>query len=180
MGQMGLTDEHRKQAIALFKEGAESGFSIDDVMIRFQSRCGRYHQLQQVLLEYVFHIAFADGELHSAERQSLEKIAAWLGVRDSAFDRLLQMYQAQFGFAQGGPGPRGSINQLSEAFKALGLDESASDREVKRAYRKLMSQHHPDKLIAQGVPEDMLKVATEKAQEIRAAYDLILKERAGR
>lgn len=179
MAQMGLTDEHRQQAIDLFQEGADSGFSIDDEMIRFQSRCGRYRQLQQVLLEYLFHIAFADGELHAAERDSLQKIAAWLGVQGPAFDQLLQMYHAQYGFAHGGREGPGAAGQLTEAYLALGVDASASDREVKRAYRKLMSQHHPDKLIAQGVPEDMLKVATEKAQEIRAAYDFILKSRAG-
>ncbi len=178
MSQMDLSDEHRRQAITLFKEGSQDDFSIDDAMIRFQSRCGRYRQLQQILLEYLFYIAFADGELHSAERQSLEKIAAWLGVQGAAFDRLLQMYSAQFGFSQGGAAPRGSVNQLGEAYRALGVEASSSDREVKRAYRKLMSRHHPDKLIAQGVPEDMLKVATEKAQEITAAYDLIVAARA--
>lgn len=178
MAQLGLTEEHRQQAINLFHEGAAPAFSIDDAMIRFQSSCGRYRQLQQVLLEYVFHIAYADGELHAAERQSLEAIAGWLGVEGGAFARLLQMYQAQYGFASGGSQATGVVNQLDEAYKALGVDASASDRDIKRAYRKLMSQHHPDKLIAQGVPEDMLKVATEKAQEIRAAYDLILKERA--
>ena len=52
-----------------------------------------------------------------------------------------------------------------------------SDQEIKRAYRKLMSQYHPDKLIGQGVPEDMVKVATEQAKEIQVAYDLIKKHR---
>ena len=51
--------------------------------------------------------------------------------------------------------------------------ESNTDQEIKRAYRKLMSQHHPDKLIGQGLPEDMIAVATEKAKEIQIAYDLI-------
>ena len=53
-----------------------------------------------------------------------------------------------------------------------------SDQEIKRAYRKLMSQYHPDKLIGQGVPEDMVKIATEQAREIQVAYDLIKKHRA--
>ena len=69
--------------------------------------------------------------------------------------------------------PRSVAGQLDDAYAALGVAASASDKEVKQAYRKLMSQHHPDKLAAQGVPEDMMKVATEKAQEIQAAYDLI-------
>ena len=51
------------------------------------------------------------------------------------------------------------------------------DKELKRAYRKLMSENHPDKLIAQGVPEDMIKLATERSQEIQAAYEMIKKSR---
>ena len=181
MAQMGLTDEHRREAIDLFKQGAANDFSVDDTMIRFQSSCGRYRKLQQVLLEYLFHIAYADGELHAAERSSLEQIAGWLGITGPLFEQLLRMYHAQYGFAAGGAGSRGrsSADLLAEAYQALGISTSASDREVKRAYRKLMSQHHPDKLIAQGVPEDMIQLATEKSQEISAAYDLIVKTRAG-
>ncbi len=178
MSQMGLTDEHRLEAIGLFKEGAASTFAVDEAMIRFQSLCGHYRQLQQILLEYLFHIAFADGALHAAERRSLESIAGWLGVSSPAFEQLLQMYHAQYGFAGSGAGARSSADMLAEAYKALGVAPGATDRELKRAYRRLVSEHHPDKLIAQGVPEDMLKLATEKVQEITAAYELIEKARS--
>lgn len=179
MQQMGLTDEHRREAIALFKEGSAPDFSLDDAMIRFQSSCGQYGQLRRLLLEYLLHTAFADGELHDAERRSLQVVAGWLGISEPAFERLLQMYQAQFNFASGGGAARSSeADRLAEAYRALGVDAGVSDRELKSAYRRLMSQHHPDKLIAQGVPPDMLQVATEKSQEISAAYDLIMKSRA--
>ncbi len=69
--------------------------------------------------------------------------------------------------------------QYTDYYEVLGVGRDATQDEIKRAYRKLMSQHHPDKLIAQGVPEDMIKLATEKSQEISAAYDLIDKTRAG-
>lgn len=178
MRDMGLTAEHRAQAIELFREGSRADFSIDDAMIHFQSKCGRYRELQDVLLEYLFHIAFADGELHPAEQQSLAAVAAWLGIRGAAFDRLLHMYSAQYGFAGGADRRARSGDQLAEAYEALGVSRAASDREVKAAYRKLMSRHHPDRLMAQGVPEDMLRLATEKSQEITAAYDLIVRSRA--
>ena len=59
----------------------------------------------------------------------------------------------------------------------LGVDAGVTDAEVKRAYKRLMNQHHPDKLVAKGLPEEMVKVATEKSQEIRAAYDLVRQAR---
>jgi len=59
----------------------------------------------------------------------------------------------------------------------LGVDSTISDSEVKKTYRKLMSQHHPDKLVARGLPEEMIKIATEKTQEIKAAFEQIKKER---
>ena len=66
---------------------------------------------------------------------------------------------------------------LFRSYKALGVSRDSSDKEIKRAYRKLMSQYHPDKLMGQGLPEDMISVATEQAKEVQTAYDLIKKHR---
>jgi DnaJ like chaperone protein len=66
---------------------------------------------------------------------------------------------------------------LKEAYEILGVAETASDAELKRAYRRLMSQHHPDKLVAKGLPEEMIRLATEKTQEIKQAYELVKKFR---
>jgi DnaJ like chaperone protein len=66
---------------------------------------------------------------------------------------------------------------LADAYAVLGLSATASDGDIKRAYRKLMSQHHPDKLVAKGMPEPMVRIATEKTQKIRKAYEAIAKTR---
>ena len=62
-------------------------------------------------------------------------------------------------------------------YQVLGVSKNASDAEVKKAYRRLMNQHHPDKLVSRGMPEEMVKLATEKTQEIKAAYETIKKSR---
>ncbi|MFQ3288946.1 MAG: DnaJ like chaperone protein, partial [Alteromonadaceae bacterium] len=67
--------------------------------------------------------------------------------------------------------------QLTNAYKVLGMDENSEFREIKKAYKKLMSQHHPDKLIAKGLPPEMMEVAKQKTQDIQAAYDLISKNK---
>lgn len=175
MSSLELNAEHRKEAIDLFRQGAAGDFSVDDTMIAFMSKCGRYPRQQQLLLEFVCHLAFADGELHVAEQQLLAEVARWLGIEGARFVKMLDMFGAQYGFSQAGGATSGG--GIDAAYRALGIESSANDKEVKRAYRKLISQHHPDKLIAQGVPEDMVKMATEKSQEIRAAYETVCKAR---
>ena len=62
-------------------------------------------------------------------------------------------------------------------YEVLGLNKGASADEIKKAYRKLISENHPDKLIGQGMPEDMVKLATERTQEIQTAYEVIVAQR---
>ena len=183
MSRLGLTEEHRQQAINYFKAGAQSDFDLQSTIKVFVEGGGRGHNLPVMLLEFLFSIAMADGELHPSEKSVLVSTAGFLGINSHKFEQLLAMlvaqqsFQQQGGYSQGYSG-RSNVDELSDAYKALGIDSKVSDRELKRAYRKLMSQHHPDKLIAQGVPDDMMKVATEKAQEIQVAYDLIKKNRS--
>jgi DnaJ like chaperone protein len=75
-----------------------------------------------------------------------------------------------------------NTNQLTinDAYVILGVDKSLTDKELKRAYRRLLSQHHPDKLVAKGLPEEMKKIANEKTQKIISAYELIKKQRGMR
>jgi DnaJ like chaperone protein len=76
------------------------------------------------------------------------------------------------GFQQAQRGPT-----LEDACSVLGVKSSDDATTIKRAYRKLMSEHHPDKLVAKGLPPEMMEMAKQKAQEIQAAYDLIRKEK---
>lgn len=185
MQRLGLTAEHRQEAIRLFKQGAQPDFQLEPVISEFINRGGRQHNLPILLLEFLFTIALADGQLHPAEQDILSKVANYLGIGSRQFEQLMAMLQAQQQFyggqyqyqGQGRAHTSSPGEDLANAYKALGVSEADSDRDIKKAYRKLMSQHHPDKLIAQGVPEDMIKLATEKSQEIQAAYDLIKRSR---
>ncbi|MGQ9426949.1 co-chaperone DjlA [Gilvimarinus sp. F26214L] len=174
MAQMGLTAEHRREAIRLFKEGAEPGFDAQAQMLEFRQVCGRHHNLVQLLLVYLVNVALADGRVDDNEERVLRQVAEALGISRLAFEQLLRMIRAQNAFGEGQAAPADS---LKLAYEALGIDENASDAQVKRAYRKLMSEYHPDKLMGQGVPDDMVQAATERSQEIQKAYDTIKKAR---
>lgn len=181
MARLRLTAEHRREAIALFKRGASPEFELEQQLQAFRQSARRAPLLPPLLLEFLFGVALADGELHPAEQDILRRVAAQLGIGARQFDQLLAMLRAQQGFRQrAGEDSSAGPGRLAEAYAALGLTESASDAEVKRAYRKLMSRHHPDKLIAQGVPEDMVQLATEKSQEIQTAYGLVREARGMR
>ncbi len=172
--EMQLTTEHREQAIAQFKQGAAADFDITETLNQFMAVCGQTLNLRQVLLTYLVVMALADGKLDHVEQVLLEDIASRLGYSQATFQQMLEMILNQMHFASGQPQ---SSTKLADAYKALGVSEENTDQEIKRAYRKLMSQYHPDKLIGQGLPEDMIAVATEKAKEIQLAYDMIEQHR---
>ena len=179
MGNMGLTAANRREAIELFKAGAKADFSIDQTMADFIAICGRHNNLKQSLLNYLISLAMADGELHNAEQAVLQKVAKHLGFSAALFEKFIEMVKAQAQFRGAGGRAQGSATQseLDSAYKALGVQATSTDAQVKRAYRKLISENHPDKLIGQGMPEDMVKLATERTQEIQTAYDCIVASR---
>lgn len=174
MAQMQLNEEQRKVAINLFNEGKQADFPLDEALQQFRRECHRRHNLIHMFLEILISTAIADGQIDDKEHQLLLHISSVMGVSASAFEQLLRMVGAQQAYHQQGQSP---ANRLQEAYEILGVEKTASDAEIKKAYRRLMNQHHPDKLVAKGLPEEMMKIATEKTQEIKEAYEHIKQSR---
>lgn len=172
--KLGMSAEHKQNAITQFKQGSGADFDIDPTLREFMAVCGNTHHLRQMLLVYLIVMALSDGSIVSSEECLLISIARHLGYDEAAFRHMLDMVLNQSHFAGG---QATSATALEDAYKALGVSKDSTDQEIKHAYRKLMSQYHPDKLMGQGLPEDMIAVATEQAQEVQVAYDLITKSR---
>lgn len=169
MGQMQLDATQRKAAIQLFNEGKKPDFPLDDILVQFKQECHRRTNLIQVFLEIQIATAMADGHLHKNEKDAIYYIGSHLGLHKNEIDQIFNL-----GRSHASPTHKQS---LSEAYAILGANKNNTDAEIKKAYRRLMGQHHPDKLIAKGLPEEMIKIATQKTQEIKAAYEQIKKSR---
>ena len=179
MSHMRLNEERRKAAIEYFNQGKQPEFNLTACLDEFLNDTGRAPNLIQMFIEIEIQAAFADGQLGSAERNILERIAREVGISTIQLNLLINSVQAQHRFHQSQQQSYSANpeNTLADAYQVLCVDASASDSEVKKAYRKMMSQHHPDKLAAKGLPDDMLEVAKEKTQEIQSAWEVIRKHR---
>ncbi len=174
MQQMNLSEAATREAMALFGRGKGAEFDLDETLASLRQVALSHRNLAQMFIEIQLGAAYADGALEAVERQILLKVCEALGFSEAEFNRLDTMIQAQMHAHQPG---RTSGMSMADAYAILDIDEGASDAEVKKAYRRLMSQHHPDKLQAKGLPSEMMKLAEEKTHEIRTAYERIRDER---
>lgn len=178
MDKLGLQNELRQQAQDAFREGKTAGFPLGSRLKKFVQVCGNRHDLLLMFLEIQIQVAFADGVLDSEERNALHNVAKYLGIAAHELDKLLEMIIAGAQFHQQKSGRNVGVQQVNNAYKVLGVNKDMSENEIKKAYRKLMSQHHPDKLVAKGLPPEMMEIAKQKTQDIQAAYELIIKQKA--
>ncbi|MBL4621174.1 MAG: co-chaperone DjlA [Immundisolibacteraceae bacterium] len=175
MQRMQLSAEQKKAAMELFNQGKQPGFPFEAVMQQFRLECHRRQNLVRLFLEVQIQAALADGELHPAEHKILLQLFDLLGLSSQEFDQLLRLagWGSAGGRSRSGAGAVGGVSIIEESYALLGVKPAASDAEIKKAYRRLMSQHHPDKLVAKGLPEEMINLATEKTQAIGKAYQAL-------
>jgi len=174
MQQMELDAAQRKAAIGLFNEGKKASFSLNDVVKQFRQETGFRPNLLRMFIEVQIMAAYADGVMDPAERKVLLNICRLLNISQHEFEHLCAMIGAMHSGSSKAARNDG-LPSLKQAYAVLDIKESASAAEIKKAYRRLLSQHHPDKLVAKGLPEEMMKLATQRTHEIRKAYEVIKK-----
>lgn len=185
MRRLNLNETLKQRAIQLFNQGKQPDFNLDQTLLRLTQACHRNRVLLRMFLEIQFQAVLAEGTPSAAKQRILQQICQRFGIPPLNFaffnnffnygqtgyqQQGYQRYSQQGSYSNFGRSPQQDLN---EAYSTLGITASATDAEVKRAYRRLMSQHHPDKLVSKGLPEEMIKLATEKTQTIKAAYEQI-------
>ncbi|MCS5586044.1 MAG: co-chaperone DjlA [Gammaproteobacteria bacterium] len=172
MDHMQLADDMQKVAKELFNQGKKKDFNLDEVLEQFRLESHRRTHLVRMFLEIQIQATYADGVLDDKEHDALKYIAQKLHFSLHELESLIQQFSATSHSA--------NKPTIDDAYVILGVDKDIADKELKRAYRRLLSQHHPDKLVAKGLPEEMMQIAKEKTQEIISAYELIKKQRGMR
>ena len=175
MRNMQLSPDQRRAAIELFNRGKQPDFPLRDVIEQFNRELGLRLNLKRMFLEIEIAAALADGEMHTRERRELLRICEWLHFPRSEFERIESMIRAGAQGSRGAPGKQQM--SLDDAYAILNVSPSASPAEIKKSYRRLLSQHHPDKLVSKGLPEEMMKTAAHKTHEIKQAYEKIKEHR---
>ncbi|WMY94794.1 MAG: co-chaperone DjlA [Arsenophonus sp.] len=181
MDKMQLYGNARILARNAFREGKEKTFPIRKILKKLRLACFGRLDLLQTFLEIQIQAAFSDGSLHPNERKMLFIISEELGISRQQFLEFLSMMEGKQKFNNSyyynSNFHEKTMHKeiFKNACKVLGVEVNDDLVTVKRAYRKLMSKHHPDKLIAKGLPKEMIEIAKKKAQSIQSAYDFIKK-----
>jgi len=114
------------------------------------------------MVDIMYRVALADGRMSSQEDKLISEAARIFHLSDSIVDMIRKRYM------KGASG---------KAYAVLGVSQSADNDEIKKAYRKLVSDYHPDKIASKGLPDEFIKFAEEKFREVQSAYEEIRKER---
>ncbi|MEI9952391.1 MAG: co-chaperone DjlA [Pseudomonadota bacterium] len=171
-----LAPEQKAKAKAAFNRGKASEFDLDGTVAVFARVAPRGSILFKLFLQLQVMVVAADGEVHSAERAVLLRVARDLGLGEGELAQLEALMRAAARPASA-PNSASSQDRLADAYAVLGISPDATESEIKLAYRQLIRENHPDKIASRGLPESMRSVAEARSREINAAYDLIKKAR---
>jgi len=188
MARMNLDSDQRKQAASSFNAGKQPEFDVTQTINELRGWVGMRRDHAFPVLDVVIDTVLAEGNPPPEKMAILRQLAFALRVSEMELMALMAMkgyawngggqrgYSRGTGYgAGGGYVPPQRTPQGPDPYAVLGIDRSVDDRAVKRAYRKLISEHHPDRL--GDLPEDMRKRAESRASEINAAYDRVKEQR---
>jgi DnaJ like chaperone protein len=177
MAQFRLGDPEVRLAIELFSVGKASDFPLQDCVTRLGSQLRNRPDLRRMFVQIQLQAALWGDGVHSKARLMLVRVCHALHVSEFELSQMEAILRMQRSSSAGQTYQRTSRDSLQDAYGVLGVTPQSTDGEVTKAYRRQMSQNHPDKLAAKGLPESMKTVAEEKTRQIRAAYEAICEVR---
>lgn len=175
MRRLELDADERRRAIEDFNAGKAPGFDLESALREFVQFTMVRQDLRQMLMEILLEGAAVDGRITHAEQAVLARAAGALHIPAGIYAAMLHAFGAGQGAGARAAGP--ARPTLAQDYATLGLPDNAPEAEIKRAYRKLVSQYHPDRLVSRGLPEEMMEKARNRVREINGAYDRLKQAR---
>ena len=161
--QLGMGSEERRVAARIFNEARDSHIPAEEFARQIRQLLGHQPARMRDLISLLMSIAMADGHFQETEEHLIRSIAREMGLSDHDYEEAAAMFN-----------PRAS---LGTSYTVLGITRGATDDEVKKAYRKLAKEYHPDVVANKGMGEDFQKFAAEKMRAINSAYDAVKEAR---
>lgn len=180
MHQMRLTEQQKLQAMRWFYQGKNQQFNLDQLLTSLKPyKLGPHLRL---LIECLTNMVSVNGKAHPEQQKILRYICNFFDMPCPNFHRRGQSYQQYSHYTSSGAGPGSrpgysSANNLTSAYQTLGVDRNANESDIRKAYRRLLSRNHPDKLAAKGASESEIKKAAEKTHQIRTAYETVMQSK---
>ncbi len=170
MFELGLNERGRALAVELFNRGKQARFPRRRLARRLAQRAPGRDWAPRAI-GYAARVVVADrGRADPAAERRLLEFAHLIGVETAEVKRRLR--------GACGPFVAGHLQPtLNNAYSLLGVDRAAGEADIRRAYRRMISRHHPDRMVARNLPEKDVRAAGERTHEIRAAFDRIRRSR---
>ncbi|MBP5341819.1 MAG: TerB family tellurite resistance protein [Bacteroidales bacterium] len=168
-------EERGKQMLQVLKQMVEKDIPIDQVC--YQIKVNTDYSTRYHMVDFLFGIGAADGEFHQTEINMLRLIAQYLGISQGDYTSIFERHVGHRDSSYSGSRrSSGSQTYDKDPYRVLGIDSSATDDEVKKAYRRMAMKYHPDRVAGMG--EEMQRNAAEQMKEINQAYEIIKERRA--
>lgn len=158
---LSLDPQSRKVARDIFHAASNTPESFQDYAVQFYNQFRDEPRLLEMMIDIMIRVSLADGHLSPAEEALLLSAVKIFKMSDATYNHLKAKY----------------ISDLDKYYAALGCSPQDSEEHIKRQYRKLVSEVHPDKIASKGLPEAFIQFANDKFREIQEAYEKIKAER---
>jgi DnaJ like chaperone protein len=159
--ELNLTPESKRFAVEIFETAINSPMAFEDFAGQFYLQFRNQPRLLDLMIDVLLRLSVADGTLSESEEKLISSAARIFHFSEQKYNELKSRYAPDF----------------EKYYAILGTNSSASEEEIKRQYRKLVKEYHPDTIASKGLPEEFTKLANDKFREIQDAYDAVRKER---
>ena len=172
MHRLGLGPAKVQNAIAWFEHGKQAAFPLRETVRELRRSSARRHDSRALFVRLLLEVSLAKKRLSQQERAAIWTICSELDIGRVELAQLEAMIRAQKGFRRS-PAGDADVARVKAAYLALGIDQTATNDEIKTAYRRLMNKNHPDKIASSNPNDSVLQEAERRTREVRTAYELL-------